>query len=883
VTEAPTHPPRLSEPAVFDAAYYAFHCGTSYERSEGWTSFFGSVADRIVADINPATALDAGCAHGFLVEALRDRGVQAYGIDISEFAVSQAREDMRDYVSVGSVLDDWPRSFDLITCIEVLEHMESHDAEAAVANICDHTNDVLFTSTPLDYTEETHINVRPPEHWAELFARHGFMRDIDYDSSYLVPWAVRFRRSREPVPRIVAGYERELWRARHELDERNKVVLSQVRTVDESRARAKELEAERDFYRMSVADRDERVRALESQLGSSIKRMRVLEATIGTPGARTALHLAEAAGRGIRAAAPAHTRRRFLVRRAWRALDILIGQGPAALMQRLRDRGAARDAAEIDDAEYRRWLTIHDPSPEQLDSMRIENARWGYRPLISVIVPVYNPADGWLDKMIASVQAQVYSQWELCLADDHSTSPQVRSELERWASVVPGIKVVFRETNGNISAASNSALQLATGEFVALLDHDDALAPHALHRVVEALQPDREVDLLYSDEDKILLDGRRGEVHLKGDFDPDYLLSTNYICHLLVVRRSLVDDLGGFREGYEGSQDHDLAIRAAERARAIKHVPEVLYNWRKVPGSAALRAEAKPAAWDAGRRAADDALRRRGIKGHVDFGRYAGLYSARYPVPEGTTATLVVLGGSAESVRRSLHIMRQRPGCDISSVVVTGCTSELQAIRGDGITVIVEEGEPRHAHLLNRAARESDGRVIVFLDGDLVPVAGDGGWLMPLVEQAVRPEVAAAGARITAADGSPLHEGLHVGGTAIAESIGVRLPVIQRVAAVSASAMAVDRETFEKSGGFDERYNISLHDVDYCVRQRREGRSIIYTPLTELRHQTSSSRPELGHADAAVFRNRWPDAELDDPYVSPWVQRIRPLALRAEI
>lgn len=196
---------------LYDAYYYAHECGRPYRRDEEWLRFFGAIADRIVSDINPCTVLDAGCAMGFLVEALRDRGVDAFGVDISEYAIQNVRQDIRPYCRVGMVTDPLLQECDLVVCIEVLEHLPSSDSEQAVRNLCQYTDDILFSSTPFNYKEVTHFNVQPPEYWGELFARQGFFRDVDFDASFVTPWAVRFRRRRDPLHRIVREYERRFW------------------------------------------------------------------------------------------------------------------------------------------------------------------------------------------------------------------------------------------------------------------------------------------------------------------------------------------------------------------------------------------------------------------------------------------------------------------------------------------------------------------------------------------------------------------------------------------------------------------------------------------------------------------------------------------------
>lgn len=242
VRSGPSSP---GHPFAFDAHYYATGCGAPYERNEAWLKFFGAIADRIVSDIRPASVLDAGCAMGFLVEALRARGVQAWGVDISDYAIGQVHPDVREFCRVGSIVEPFERRYDLIVCIEVLEHMPAAEGERAIANLCAHTDDVLFSSSPDDFAEATHVNVQPPEYWAERFARHGLFRDLDFDASFVTTWAMRFRRSDEPVHGLVRRYERRLTRAQEE-NRQLRAALHEMRTSAQDVA---QLCAERDALR----------------------------------------------------------------------------------------------------------------------------------------------------------------------------------------------------------------------------------------------------------------------------------------------------------------------------------------------------------------------------------------------------------------------------------------------------------------------------------------------------------------------------------------------------------------------------------------------------------------------------------------------------------
>ncbi len=232
------------KPNYFDADYYAHGCGEPYGRSEAWLALFNAIADRIVQDIGPASVLDAGCAMGLLVEALRQRSVEAYGLDISEYSISKVATEYASFCRVGSVSEPFAQRYDLIISIEVLEHMPAAESEKAVANFCQHTDDVLFSSTPFDYKEATHFNVQPPEYWAELFARHQFYRDVDFDASFITPWAVRFRRRNEPFQRLIRDYERKFWLLWKENTDLRSLILEMRSDLSAARVQIEQMEKE---------------------------------------------------------------------------------------------------------------------------------------------------------------------------------------------------------------------------------------------------------------------------------------------------------------------------------------------------------------------------------------------------------------------------------------------------------------------------------------------------------------------------------------------------------------------------------------------------------------------------------------------------------------
>ena len=293
-------------------------------------------------------------------------------------------------------------------------------------------------------------------------------------------------------------------------------------------------------------------------------------------------------------------------------------------------------------ASYPNWLARNEVL--DIEAMTQEIATFHYQPKISIAMPVYNVEEKWLRLCIDSILNQVYTNWELCMADDASTDPNVKKILTEYQQLDERIRVVFREQNGHISEATNSALAIATGEFVALLDNDDELAINAFYEVVKVLNENPELDLIYSDEDKIDMDGNRSDPAFKPDWSPDLLLGTNYISHLGVYRRSILEEIGGFRKGYEGSQDYDLVLRFTEKTtkERIKHIPKVLYYWRMLPTSTAVDQGSKGYAFEAGLRAVQDALVRRGINGHATHGAANGLYDVYYDIESEKLVSIII-------------------------------------------------------------------------------------------------------------------------------------------------------------------------------------------------------------------------------------------------
>jgi GT2 family glycosyltransferase len=510
-----------------------------------------------------------------------------------------------------------------------------------------------------------------------------------------------------------------------------------------------------------------------------------------------------------------------------------------------------------------------------------------HRPLFSVIVPCYRPALVTFDRCIASVLTQSYDNWEICLCDDASGDPALAEQLAALTAAEPRIHVRVRATNGGISAATNDALALATGRYVVFLDHDDELHENALERIAQSIEEHPEADLLYSDEDKIDDFGRRFMPTFKPDWSPDLLLSNAYMCHVLVLRRELVSQLGGCRSEFDGAQDYDLMLRITEMTNAIVHIPEVLYHWRTSAGSASGDPGAKPWAFEAGRRALEETAARRRIDASVvQHPRVPGSYHfMRRHQSDYLVSAIIPFRDEPALTAACYRSFIEHPGYDNFELLLVDNDSaqpETRALledlaRDHRVRLIEAPGPFDWVAINNEAARKARGEMLLFLNNDVV--ARSHGWLAAMVAQAERPEVGAVGARLLYPDGTVQHAGVVVGvgwgATHVQQGISGDKPgylslttVTRNFSAVTGACLLTRRSVFEEAGGFDGNLPIAFNDIDYCLRLRQAGLLVVYTPLAEMIHHESKSR---GHSDditeAPFFRKRWRSLILSgDPY-----------------
>lgn len=580
-----------------------------------------------------------------------------------------------------------------------------------------------------------------------------------------------------------------------------------------------------------------------------------------------------------------------LPRFAWRSLE----EGPRASWQRLRQI----THPERFSFNYEAWLAeYHTPTAAELQAMRSWAEQLHAPPRIAVLMPVFNPRPEWLQAAIDSVRAQVYPHWELCIADDASTDPAIRPLLEAASATDARIKVVFRSQNGHISACSNSALTLVEAPWIALLDHDDLLPADALAWVADAINKHPQACLFYSDEDKLAIDGRRFGPYFKSDWNPVLMEAQNMVSHLGVYATALVRGVGGFREGFEGSQDYDLAWRCLETLdrHQIIHIPRVLYHWRVHEESTSAGGEAKPYAQLAMERALGEHCQRVGLPAARLHALPQGQrVQLALPDPLPSVSVVIPTRNGYGVLRPCLDSLLERTTYPAFEVVVVDNGSDdprtlgyLQRLKAEGkIRVLQDERTFNFAALNNLAADQTSSDFLCLLNNDIEVIQPD--WLDELVSQLQRPDVGAVGAKLLFPNRTVQHAGvvLGMGGVGahghrdLAErerGYFGRASLAQELSAVTAACLLVRREAWRAVGGMDaEKLAVAYNDVDFCLRLSDAGYRIMFTPFALLVHHESVSRgddrtPEQRRRfeqEVATMHQRWGERLQQDPYFNP--------------
>ncbi len=532
----------------------------------------------------------------------------------------------------------------------------------------------------------------------------------------------------------------------------------------------------------------------------------------------------------------------------------------ARLMERFEER----------EVHYQEYYESCRPSEEELRKQR--KRTWNRPVTISVIVPAYRTPETFLGQMIESVLNQTYPYLELCIADGSGEEESVRKIVEEYQQKDGRIRYRKLEENLGIADNTNAAMALASGEYLALFDHDDLLAPDALYEVAKRIE-ETDADVLYTDEDKVTPDLKEHfQPHFKPDFNPDLLRSNNYICHLFVVKRSVKEKVGGQDKDYDGAQDYDFVFRCTEAAKRIEHIPKVLYHWRVHKASTADNPESKRYAFEAGKRAIEAHLKRVGIEGTVEHTKDLGFYRVRYQC-KGTPLVSIVIPNKDEketlkSCLDSIFEKTTYPNYEIIIVENNSTTPEIQdyyrQIDGKkGVRVVVWEREFNYSAINNYGISFAKGDYILCLNNDITVITPD--WIEEMLGIVQRREVGIAGARLYFPDDTIQHAGIVVGmgGCAGSLFVGMRriregylhkAAILQDLSAVTAACMMVKRQAFEEAGGFTEALAIAFNDVDFCLKVREKGYLVVYDPYVEMYHYESKTR---GYEDTEAKKRRF--------------------------
>lgn len=880
----------------YNEDYYNYHCGIEYNRNEHWEKFFGDIADRIIKDFDPKKVLDAGCAKGFLVEALRDRGVEAYGIDISEYAINEVRNDIKPYCKVKSILDPLEDTYDLILNIEVLEHLQQEqDINIAIKNICSHTNKVIFSSSPHDLREVTHYNVKSIEEWVEKFYDNGFVRDVEYDSSFIANQAIFFYKSNSRVQQIIKDYERKFYRLYNENVELRKelsdmtirfdIIAKQVEPLKKANDEYSKIYEETQKYveHLKGLIEEEKNRNLElnekididKKIKKILKDIENIKETgeFGSRYKELSSKCDEVSAINSQLAEILQSKEEYVQHligvinlmensKGWKLVKILkkakkcLGKPKKIiklnkkLYHNLRTYGVKSTVIKAKNYMKNGGQNIYLNSKSNSNSMNesnIENwkreiASFNYNPLISIVVPVYNTPSDVLNEMINSVKNQVYTNWELCIVN---ASPE-NSDLVKVLSGYKAderINIVDLQKNEGIGANTNYGVKQAKGEFIALLDHDDCIMNNALFEVVKRLQDESEkYDFFYSDKDMMNEDGQQHFNPLyKPQWSPEIMYSANYLTHFCVIRKKIIEQVGYFDSETDGAQDWDMFIKVSEASNKICHIPNILYSWRVLATSVASGIDAKPYALEAQLKTLNNHFARKKIDANAYFKNLElSIIKIDYKIPNNFKISVVVNdSGSKEDLNRILNtISESNTEIEKEIIVVSTKKQENISIKNNNVIYVNSDSE-EYWIAYQLGANKCTGDIIVFIDSKIEIQKNS---ILELAQWALNGEIGIIGPKFLYKDNTINNIGIVLNRDSILSCYRGALNPTYNVFgytdwyrnfnAISYEYFAIKRSLFNQVNGYEERFN-NYSQIDLCQKIRKLDLRNMYNPFSE--------------------------------------------------
>ena len=555
--------------------------------------------------------------------------------------------------------------------------------------------------------------------------------------------------------------------------------------------------------------------------------------------------------------------------------------------------------------DYIEWFDKHKATEEQLDRQRKISKDFKYRPLISILLPTYNTNPTYLRSCIDSVLSQSYDNWELCISDDNSTSEQTKDVIKEYVEKYDNVIVTFRKENGHISKSSNTALSMAKGDYISLLDHDDILPPNALFEVVNAINKNPEVDLIYTDEDKIDHEGNHIEPFFKPDWSPDFMNSCNMITHFATMKANIIRGVNGFTVGTHGAQDWDLFLKIAAKTNNIYHIPKILYHWRKSETSTAMNADSKPYAYINQKNVLRSSVRQRKENAYIDSHVALGFWRKKYVIPTNPLVSIIIpTKNNFKYIKKCIESIIENTTYPYFEIIIvdTGSTdSQVNNFYGklindnENIQIVKYKKKFNFSDACNYGADNSNGEYLLFLNNDTEVITHD--WIQSLLEHAQRPEVGMVGPKLIFEDKTIQHAGIVLSERDIAfhpfygqdERVDIFTYIytanIRNVSAVTAACSMVSRKKFDEAGGFDPKLRVTYNDVDLNLKLRKKGYYNLYTPYAELFHYESKSvgRINTSERDSTELqeaqnemRKRWGNYLKRDPFYSDNFEQFGP-------
>lgn len=884
---------------IYGEEYYKTLGDLPYDNIE-WAHVFERIADRIVNDIRPNTVLDVGCAMGHLVAALRDRGVQAYGIDVSQYAISKVREDIKQYCKIASILEplpkELPQKYDLVITIEVIEHLYEEDGLIFIDNICKYSNDIIFSSSPDDIYDVTHLNVQQPEYWAKKFAKNKYYKEMEYDATYISPQAIRFLRKDLQISRLVEDYERNLRGTKYKLklkqEQEQKLLLEKETLIHEKvdiynqnnelRNELEEAHKFNDELKAEISKQEKR--HLDDEINVKRLSQKLVEKDLQIDGLNYDLQkIRTSRGFGVLCKfykirdfiIPRQSKRFILAKMIYRlpryirkgyifkvikylhpkrinklgikVRQVIYGGTPTAMIENMEDA-------------YKLWIKNNEPNSSEL--LQQKKVKFECMPKISIVVPIYNTKDKFLIDMVQSVIDQTYTNWELCLADGGSENV---NDIKYIISSFADDRIILKEISENkgIAGNTNEAIKIATGDFIAFLDHDDMIPSFALYEVVKSINEHNDAEFIYSDDDRFVntLDDRSSPC-FKPDFSPDQLRCCNYIGHFSIIKKSLLDRIGWLESKYDGSQDYDLVLRATEKAAKIVHIPKILYHWRMHSESVSQNGAAKTYAYDAAKEAIKAHLDRIGLEGEVIDGKILNSYKINYKIKGEPLVSIVIpTMDHIEELKVCVESIINKSTYTNFEIVLVENNSKNeetfnyynQLTKDNVIHVVKWEGTGfNYSGIVNYGVENAKGDYILILNNDTEIITPE--WIEELLMFAQRKDVGSVGGKLYYPDYTIWNTGvvldkdrsvtlLH--NKIDGESCGYygRTMTVQNFSALAGACVMVRKELYCKLGGLDDiNFKVAHNDMDFSLRLIEAGKLNVFTPYCELYHHESKSR-----------------------------------------